>query len=308
MVTQNKFRNITWLDFENPTDEDVRGLIDTYSIDPLVANELLSPTNRSRVDTYADYIYMILHFPVAHSPNEKFVDSKSVQEIDFILGKDFIITTRYDTLDALHEFSKVFEVNSILDRSDMGNHAGFVFFYMIQYFYKNMMDKIENVRNILSDIEDQIFKGNERGMVVELSKLNRLLLTFKESIALHEEVLQSFEIAGQQFFGEGFRYHLRKVLGEYYRVQSALTSTCEYLRELRDTNDSLLSTKQNEIMQKLTVLAFIMLPLSFLTGLFGMNTKNIPIVGREDDFILIAALMLIVALVMYALARIKKWL
>lgn len=308
MLKENKFKKITWVDLENPTQDEVRLVMNEYDILPLVADELLSPTMRSRVDMYEDYIYMILHFPVAHSHNEKIVDTKGVQEIDFIIGKDFIITTRYDTIDALHEFSKIFEVNSILDRSDMSKHAGFVFFYMIKYFYKGMMDKIENVRNILNDIEDEVFSGNEKQMVVELSKLNRLVLTFKESIALHEEVLQSFEIAGKQFFGDGFQYHLRKIIGEYYRVQSALLSTKDYLGELRDTNDSLLSTKQNDTMQTLTVMAFIILPLTLITGVFGMNSKNIPFTGHPHDFEIILIIMALVAIMMAIIVKIKKWL
>lgn len=308
MIEKYKYKNIDWIDLENPTQDEIRSLINEYSIEPLVADELISPTLRSRVDMYPDYIYMILHFPIADSPNSKIIDTKSVQEIDMIIGKDFIITTRYETIDALHEFSKVFEVNSILDKSDMGKHAGFIFFYMIQYFYKGMMDKIENVREILGEIEEEIFKGNEKQMVIELSKANRLLLTFQESIALHEEVLQSFEIAGQQFFGKDFKYHLRKVIGEYYRVRSALGSTRDYLHELRDTNDSLLSSKQNEIMKTLTVMAFVVLPLSFLTGLFGMNTKHIPFIGEPYDFMLIMAIMFIVGMSMYIFVKVKRWL
>lgn len=308
MLYENRFKNITWIDLENPTLDEVRYVTESRDIDPLVADELLSPTLRSRVDMYHEYIYMILHFPAANSHKGGMRDTKDLEEIDFVLGKDFIITTRYNTLDALHEFSRVFEVNSILDKSNMGEHAGFVFYYMIQYFYKGMMDKIENVKSLLVDIEEQIFSGNEKRMVYELSKINRLLLTFKEAIALHEEVLQSFEVAGRQFYGNNFSYHLRKVIGEYYRVRSALSSTTNYLQELRSTNDSLLTTKQNEIMKTLTIIAFIVLPLSLVAGIFGMNTQNMPLIGEPNGFWTILVLMLGLALIMYLIVRAKRWL
>lgn len=307
MIDFYKHRNTTWIDLENPTQEEVRSLINSYDLSPLVADELLHPTIRSKVDRYPNYIYLILHFPAAHNVKDGLYKPKEVQEIDFVIGKDFIITTRYNTLDALHEFSRMFEVNSILDKSTLGDHAGFVFFFMIQHFYKGMMDKIENIRSLLADIEDSIFTGKEKQMVLELSRLNRLLLTYKESIMLHKEVLESFETAGKDFFGKEFGFHLRNILGEYYKVHTALEHTKDYLRELRDTNDSLLSTKQNQIMQNLTVVTFVFLPLSLIAGIFGMNAVHMPFIGLDNDFVTILLVMACSALFTFIYFKLKKW-
>jgi Mg2+ and Co2+ transporter CorA len=79
-----------------------------------------------------------------------------------VIGKNFIITTHYDGIDALHDFSKVFEVQSILDKSDLGNHGGYVFFYMIQHFYKQMMNRIEMIQDLISEIERKIFEWKRK--------------------------------------------------------------------------------------------------------------------------------------------------
>ena len=301
-------KGITWIDLENPTLDEARQLISTYGIDPLVADELLSPTVRSRVDLHKNFIYLILHFP-ALSTKRTLHFEKRVQEIDFIIGKDFIITTHYDTLDSMHDFSRIFEVNSILDHSDMSEHGGYVFFYMIQHFYKELMDKIDDIRETLQEVEDHIFSGKESKMVLELSRLNRLLLANKEAIALHKEVLESFEIAGLEFFGKEFKYHLRRIIGEYYKVNSATESTRDYLHELRDTNDSLLSTKQNEIMKNLTVVNFVFLPLALIAGIFGMKAAYIPtFISQKYDFIAILSLMVILSVSMVIYFKGKKWL
>lgn len=308
MVEVYKYRNITWLDLENPTKDEVRSLINSHGINPLVADELLTPTSRSKVDKYPNYIYLILHFPATYNVDESLRKPKEVQEIDFIIGKDFIITTHYNQLDALQEFSKIFEVNSILNRDGMGDHAGYIFFYMIENFYKEIMDRIENIKGLLVDIENDIFEGKEKEMVFALSRINRLLLTYKESMLLHQEVLESFEITGQEFFGEKFKYHLRKILGEYYKVHSALESLKEYLHELRDTNDSLLSTKQNEVMKTLTSVTFILLPLSLIASTFGMNSTNMPVVSSENGFYIIISIMACSALSLFIYLKFKKWL
>lgn len=308
MRTTFKYKDVTWVDLENPTQEEAREIIDEFGVAPIVANELLSPTLRPRVDAHQKFIYLILHFPSATSPHADDATTKHTNEINFVLGKNFIITTHYNPIDTIDDFSKVFEVNSILDKSDMGDHAGYVFFYMIRDFYKQMLNRVEVVRDFMDDTESRIFHGEERQMVQEISRINRILLTFRESLSTHKEVLESFEIAGQNFYGEKFKYHLRSIVGEYYKVATSINNTREYLNELRDTNDSLLSTKQNEIMKTLTIMAFVTFPLSLLAAIFGMNTVYTPFIGKENDFLIIVILMLILTFIMFIFFRVKKWL
>ncbi len=306
MIKEYKHKKITWIDIENPTQEEIHQLSKKWDIDTLTSNELLTPTIRPKVDYHNKYIYLILHFPSAYKPNDPLI--RETEEVDFIIGKDFIITTRYNAVDALIEFSKVFEVNSILDKNNMSKHAGYIFFYMIQSLYKSFSNKLDHVRDTLSDVENKIFSGEERKMVKTLSDINRILLNYKESTNLHQEILESFEIAGKKFFGKDFEYHLRSIIGEYYKIKSSMESAKEYLNELRDTNNSLLSTKQNEVMKILTITTFIFLPLSLLAGIFGMNTKMTPIVGQPNDFFIIALLMLIIAGLLFLFFKFKKWL
>jgi magnesium transporter len=307
MINKNNYKDIVWVDLENPKPEEIRDIIEEYNISPIVAEELLSPTLRPKVDVHKDFMYLILHFPTAHSHKEP-QKVKKTQEIDFLIGKNFIITVHYDSVDELHAFEKVFEVNSILNKNDMSEHAGYVFYFMIQHLYKDMMNKIESVGDLLADVEAEIFAGKEKQMVIELSKLNRIILTFKESFLAHKQVLESFEIAGEKFFGKEFKYNLRSILGEYYKVNSTINSTKSYLEELRSTNDSLLSTKQNEIMKVLTIMAFITFPLTVIAGLFGMNTIATPILGIENDFWIIIGIMGAMTISFYVWFRFKKWL
>lgn len=306
MINEYKHKDIVWLDLENPTPDEAREIVDRFDIDPLVADELLSPTLRPKVEYKGDYIYLILHFPISHNTEEN--PGEKIQEVDFIIGKKFIITTRYNSVDALMEFSRVFAVQSILDKSDMSAHAGFIFFYMTQHLYKSMMNRLANIRDLMSDIETKIFSGQEKHMVVEISKINRLLLNYQQATDMHKEILESFSVAGEKFFGEDFDYHLHGILGEYYKVRTEMSATKDYLDELRSTNDSLLSTNQNEVMKILTVTNFVVLPLSLIAGVFGMNTITTPIVGEKFDFLIILLIMFTLAGSMFLFFRWKKWL
>ncbi|MCH8889059.1 hypothetical protein IID26_01380 [Patescibacteria group bacterium] len=305
MINRYRHRNLTWVDMENPTNEEIRLIMDEFDLNPLVADELTSPTLKPKVDFYKEYIYLILHFPaIRHTHSE----GRQNQEVDFIIGKKFIITVHYDTIDPLHKFSKVFEVNSILDRSDMGNHAGYLFFYMIKKLYGAIEHELSFIRDKQVEIENEIFDGREKIMVLAISHLSRNLLDFKQAISVHRGVLESFEKAGNQFFGVDFTHHLRTIMSEYYKVHNEIDELLGSVGELRETNNSLLSTKQNEIMKTLTIMAFVTFPLSLIAAIFGMNTQTLPLIGMENDFWIIIGIMSFTMLLLFTFFKYKNWL
>jgi magnesium transporter len=304
MIKEYKNKELTWIDLTSPSLEEVRTLMGRYALDPRVAEDLMTPSLKPKVDLYKDYIYLILHFPALHHSHG---DDQN-QEIDFVIGKNFLITTHYDSIDALHKFGKVFEVNTILEKESLGDHAGFIFFHMIKKLYKSLTHELDYVTDRLKIIENRIFLGNERQMVFELSKVAREILQFKQSLSLHDEVLASLELAVRKFFGEDFNYYIQAILGSYSRVQSAIEANTDTLNELRATNDSLLSTKQNETMQVLALISFIMLPLSLIAGVFGMNTTITPIVGSPYGFFEIIGIMIGITILMFTYFKHKNWL
>lgn len=299
MITTYRYQNLSWIDLESPTKEEVRKVMELYDIHPLIANELLSPTDRQKADFYGHYIYLVLHFPsIAHRHG-----NDTVQEIDFIIGRDFILTTHYDLIDPLHEFGKLFEVNSILDKSDLGKHAGFVFFHLMRELYRNLSDELDHLRKGIRKIEAGIFGGSEASMVAEISKHNKNLLAFRQSLRSHREILDSFEIASEKLFGPDFRYYARTLGGEYNKVAHILDGIRDALSDLRDTNDSLLTTKTNTIMKMFTAVAFLILPSSLIATLFAMDLPDAP----KPEFWFVVSGMIFSMVALFSLFKFKKW-
>lgn len=303
MISRNKYRDLTWIDCERPSHDEIRALMEEFDIHPIVADELLTPSLRPKVDHYENFIYLILHFPaIRHS------HSNATQEVDFIIGKKFIITVRYELLDPLHKFSKVFEVNSILDKSDIGEHAGYLFFYMIRKIYSSLQHELSIIAESLKDVEDRIFGGEERAMVETLSNIHRDLLAFHRALRLHKPVLTSLGIACEEFYGHDFRHYTDNIVGEYYKVEELLEDQREILGDLRVTNDSLLTTKTNEIMKVLTITTFSILPASLLGAVFGMSAEGTPIKNGPYGFWIIVSMMLLMILLTFLFFRTRKWL
>lgn len=311
MIKEIKFRGITWIDLESPTRSEVDDISRKYKIHPLVVVELTEPSQRSKVDLYKSYIYLILHFPTCQIcfGEHKKENLAETQEVDFIIGKDYIITTHYEAIESLEASAARLESEADEAHEDAEGpiHAGFVFYHIMKHIYNSLEEGLHFINSSLKTAEKKIFRGGEKSMVKVLSEINHNLLDFRWALKSHREILASLEDAGLDFFGARFGYHLRAISGEFEKLWNMLGSNRELFLDLRDTNDSLLSIKTNEVMKTLTILAFVTFPLSVFTSLFGMNTDYLPLVGLPGDFWLILGIMIFSVIVMFSFFKYKKW-
>jgi len=304
MINTYEYKGAKWIELDHPTEAEVETIMEDYKIDPTVAKELFTPTPKPRIEAHSNFIFAILHFPVfKHSHSHG-----SSQELDFIVGRDFVITTRYDTIDSIHRFSKLLEADAVLNKEEVSNPSSHIFFRILQEMYKSLFDELSFMEDWLKEIESTIFKGKEKEMVSEISRVSRTLLDFKSTTVLHRELLESMGPAGAKLFGEHFKEHSNYLADQCRRIHNNIKNYMEWASELRETNNSLITTKQNEVMKVLTIMAFVTFPLSLIAGIFGMNTGYTPIVGRPNDFWIVVGIMLFMALSFFMFFKYKKWL
>lgn len=304
MIKKYTNGSVTWIDVYKPTTEDVRILMEDYNISPDTAHDLQLPAYKEKIISYKDYIYLSLHFPALRHTNTDKID----QEVDFVVGKDFIITARYDSIDALERFSKTFELDSILNKKVMISHAGLTFYSMLNELYKAMSDEVDSLDDTLEELDRNLFKGKERTMVNKISEVNRNLISFNHLMFNHKSVLLSLKNSDSKLLGKDFSENITRILNQYYKIESDLVNNIEFVKELRYTNDSLLTAKQSETMKHLTMMAFVTFPLTLMTSMFGMNTRYMPIIGHDYDFFIIVFIMFVIAIMFFAFFKFKKWL
>jgi magnesium transporter len=306
MIQTRHYNNLIWVDVESPTTEEILELVNTYGLTTRIGEDMRTSSSKPRIEYHDTYIYLVLHIPVRTKVKGKYIIEE--KEIDFIIAKDFLITIKYTVIESLHNFSKVFETDSIIDKKNIGNHAGFIFYYMLKRIYAHMISDLESMKGSLVYAEGKIFAGDEKHMVQVLSNLSRELIDLKQASRLHKEVIENFAPIAHRFFGDDFRSYIDDILKEYGKIHELVGNHRELLNELRETNDSILSTNQNEIMKTLTVVAFIAFPLTVISEIFTMNTAYTPILGRPYDFEIILGIMLVVVLSIFAIVKYKKWL
>lgn len=303
MISKYTYKKLIWIDVERPTKEEIEYLKEEYSIPLLISEEMLTESVRAKVDIHENLLFMIMHFPTGAVNLEK----KTIeQEIDFVVGHNFVITVHYEPITPLINFSKEFNQGSRLERGKPIPHAGFLLHFMIKELYRSVMFSLQDMNAWLKEIEQNIFLGYEDKMVKVISNVNKNILDYKQSLRFHKETLHSFQIAAKDFFNPDFSYELNIMIGEYNKVQHMLDGHKEILNDLRDTNNSLLSTKSNDIMKKLTIMNFMMLPLALITGIFGMN-MDMTFIKNGQHFFFVILFMAAIVFFMFIYFRVKKW-
>lgn len=305
MLFRHEYSGGVWVDLEQPSEEDVRRVAEEFPINRRVEKEILSPTHSALAEADADTTLLILHFP-AHGGEDGVANN---QEVDFIVGNDFIITARYEVVAPIHHLRKLLEARELV-AAQSALTTSILLELLFAHLYTAVRDHASHVASRLERIESDMFDGHERATVRAISNVNREFLHLDAAIASQEEPLGRFlqALAARDSFGPAFAERAERILAERARVARVAATHRAVAAELRETNGVLLETRQNEIMKTLTIVNFVFLPLGLISWIFAMRTEGMPLVGSPNAFWIVLALMLGIALSLVALFAKKRWL
>ncbi|MEA2715370.1 MAG: magnesium transporter [Candidatus Parcubacteria bacterium] len=318
MISTHSYRGVVWLDLESPSDDEILGLVKRYGLHPLVGEELKRSSALAKIDFYKDYILVVLTLPVRVRQNPKGADVRGGagavtheivdREIDFVIGKSFLITARTETIEQLEYFGKIFETNAILAKDEKIDHAGFLFYYMVKRIYAGMVEDLENIRDSLIAAETRIYEGDERKMVQVLSALSRELIDIKQTVRIHREVWDEMvRHADKNLFGGDFGSYIHDMRDEFNVIHELIVNARELLTDLRETNDSLLSTKQNETIKMLTLITVIFYPATFIAAAFTVPADYVPIIESQNGWAILMVIMVLVTVGVWWYVKKRRW-
>jgi len=303
MRTIVKGPTVTWVDIQNPTEEDVEYLRETYGFHPLVLQGIIPPGWRTKVDKFSNYLFFFYYYPV-YSKSQRHTRST---ELDVIVGKDILVTSHYNSIVPLKSLLDQCNLYEEKRREYMDKTAGHLLFHVLDDMRENTFLKIDRINKKLHQIEEELFKGSERQLLQEISLVKTDIINVWGIVEPQGQVLESLRKEGPAFFGEELDPYFARLHGDWNQATNALRVYKETIEGYEGTNNSLLTDKTNEIVKLLTIFAVIVFPLSLFAGIFGMNTKYLPIVGSPNDFWIITGLMILGVSMMMVYFKFRKW-
>jgi magnesium transporter len=300
-----KAPKFTWIDINKPSEHDIKYLKKRFSIHPLVLDELINPSPRPRVEPHQNYVFMVLYYPMYNIETRE----TSSRELNIIVSKKAIITSHHQTIPPLKTLFDGCKFQKQARKTYLSEGTGQVLYYILIAFWKNCFKKLEKINERIDNIQKDIFSGKEKEMVLEISLVKTDIINFWRIIEPQKEVIESLLKEGLKFFGKPLLPYFSDILGTYERVSNALETKKETILALEDTNQSLLSTRINEIMKILTIFSVILLPLTLIASIWGMNFPlSLPLTDSPIGFWTISGIMLIISIIMIIYFRKKKWL
>lgn len=302
MVVRLKHGKLRWFQLQNPTQEEVRSVLKELDISPILVTDLTSPVPKNSVQCVDGVIKVTLDFPVV-----KRIDVEHPYEVKFIILKNSLVTVQYEEMEGIDRFKRQFEVATTLRKHQKHITGADLFLSIIGNIYDSASTKLDYIESRLSEIEDEVFKDNERQMVASISSVSKKLITFRHILRGHEDIFRQLRVSLQLVYKDNYVHELETMQGQFFLLQRHTNTLFETLTALRETNTAMLTTRQNEVIKNLTIMAFITFPLTLLSSMFGMNVHSAPIIGNEGDFWIIVGIMITAVIAFFSFFKYRGW-
>jgi magnesium transporter len=302
MVDTVKIGTLKWHHIISPSEEDLQYLKDNFYFHPLDIEDCRSINQRPKIDIYDDYYFMILHFPTYDARNVMLAP----KEVKIFWGEDFVITIGQSQWVVSEMFQDAKQKSLRKEDIEVGN-SDTLLYRILEKLMTNSLNIIRRIGLEVDRISDDLFNKRAQKTIerISVTRKNIILLNtiFKPQIPLFHK-FESGQIAG---YAENMEDYWGNILDYYQKMWDMTEDYGEMIEGLSKTFDSLQTNKINEIMKILTFFSAIMLPLTVITGLYGMNVL-LPLQNDPMSFFLILGMMLLVVITMLYYFRRRKWL
>lgn len=304
MMKKIKHNEIIWINIENPNEKDVEFLKKNFQLHPSTIKEYLPPVKRSKVEQYKDYFFIVIHFPVFHKKDKKATST----ELDIILFKNTVITSHAGLLSELKKMFRECDSNELIKSRYFKNNAVYLTYQILDRLIDTRMPILDQIDDQISEIEENLFKGNEKEMVRKIAIVKHRIISFRRIMKPQRMVLESLSRIAPQLARENLVKLSAEVIGSNIKVWHTLENHKEMIEALEHTNESLFSYKLNTTMKILTAFSVIVLPLSLMANTFGMNVTNgMPFVESPFGFLIVCGLMVIMTFISFLFFKLNKW-
>src|SRR5581483_6515571 len=295
---------LTWIHFDTPTKEVAEELAARFGWHPLDVEDVLSKRQRPKVDDYLDdgYLFAVLHFPV-YDPA---VQRLNAAELDVFVGPDYLVTLPTVELLPLTRLFQRCEEQEDFREQLFAKGSGRLLYEVLDDLFDYCFPILDKIGHKLDSLEDDVFEGRSEEVVRDLSNAKQEIISYRKIIKPERSTLRLLERHVERFLPEELELYFDDIVDAAERIWDMLDNYKEVVEALEDTNESVISHRQNDVLRILTIFSVTMLPLSLLAGIFGMNV-GFPGEGTHQAFWIIVGAMIATLVAMVAFFRYKRW-
>jgi magnesium transporter len=301
-VAELSANGLTWIHLDTPTQEEAERLAERFGWHPLDLEDVLSKRQRPKVDEYPDYLFAVLHFPVY----DKAIQRLNAAELDLFLGPDYLVTVpAVELLPVTRLFRRCEEDEEL--REGLFKGSGYLLYHALDDLFDYCFPILDKIGHKLDSIEDDIFEGRSEEVVRDISNVKQEIISYRKIIKPERSTLRVLERQVERFLPEDLESYYDDLVDASERIWDLLDNYKEVVEALESTNESAISHRQNDVLRLLTLISVTMLPLTVITGIFGMNVF-FPGEGTRTAFWVVLGVLVAMLVGMVGFFRYKRWL
>jgi magnesium transporter len=290
-----------WVDLMNPTpDEGKQILSDVFHFHELSVDDALSALQFPKVESYGAYLYLILH-RIDFAAREHCFQT---HDVDFFLGDRFLVTIHSGDSRSFEQVSAICQRNTMA----LGEGSAALLHRIVDVIVDNYRPEIEQLSGRLDELEDRVFESGGASLAMDILNFKKDVSSLRRVIQPQRDVVGRLARREFPWIDEQISYRFRDVHDHLVRIADESMFFQDRITSLLDANLATVSNQLNQIMKILTLIATVFMPLTFITGLYGMNV-DLPHfgLGGVTMFWVLMAIMTAVVLLMLMYFRKRDW-
>jgi magnesium transporter len=295
---------LKWINIERPRQVDLAWLQERYEFHPLDYEDVVSRNQRPKVDEYDDYLFIVLHFP----RYDKQVGRLNAAELDLFVGPDYLITIPNEPLQPIEYLFERCRTSEEQRESLFSKGAGYLLYKIVDECVDASFPMLRKIGNKLERIEEEIFEGDNSAEVVrDISNVKQEIINFRKIVRPQRPAIADLERNKARYMADDLDIYFEDINDASERIWDMLENYKEVVEALESTNEAQIAHRTNETFRVLTAISVIVLPLTLVASIWGMNVG----VPGEDDttafWAILAAMFLLLSGMAYYFRR-RGWL
>lgn len=290
-----------WVDVQKPTEKDMQFLEKHFSFHPLAIEDCMTTIQRPKIDQYDNYLFIVLHAAIIAAHKDK----ATSLELDSFVGENYVVTVHLKPIASVSStWERCIKNSGIISRG-----AAYLFYFLADTLVDNYFPILEKLDGEIEKTEEAIFKNTGPSTLHKILDLKENVLLLRRILGPQRETM-NFIARGSYvpLIPAKLSFYFRDVSDLLARINDSLDTYRDMLTSAMDGYTSAASNKLNEIMKVLTVIATIMMPLTLISGIYGMNFRFMPEIEWRYGYLAIISVMVAIACGMLLFFKKKKWL
>jgi len=293
---------LRWINIERPRAADRAWLEEHFDFHALDYEDVYSRNQRPKVDEYDGYLFIVLHFPAY----DKQVGRLNATELDIFVGPDFLITIPNEPLQPVEYLFERCRTREDVREQLFSKGPGYLLYRVVDACVDASFPMLAKIGHKLEDLEEDIFEGRSAEIVRDISNAKQEIINFRKIVRPQRAALKDLERT-KRYIPETLDIYFDDINDASERVWDMLENFKEVVEGLEGTNESVLSHRLNDVLRVLTAFSVVLLPLTLIASVFGMNT-GVPGEHSIEAFWIVIGVMVVILAGMVALFRKRGWL